>query len=259
LNDLKKINGYVLITGASSGLGMCYAKRLAQQGFNLIISARRKAELEFLEKDLIQTYSVDVRIVVADLANNGVAVISSFLSNDDLPIVGLVNNAGFGICTEFSIANLKTQQAMCEVNMTSLVCLTHAMLPYLKQQQDAFIINVASVAAYQAGPYMAVYYATKAFVLSFSEALYEELKSLGISVSCVCPGPTATEFAQRAGLVKKKLFRTNIMLADEVVKSSLANRHRAVVITGFMNKLMVYLGTFVPRSLKRKIARYLQK
>ncbi len=259
MSDLKNNSDYILITGASCGLGMCYAKRLAQQGFNLIISARRKTELDIIAKDLVRLYSVDVRVVVADLADDGVNVIAEYLHSNDIALCGLVNNAGFGICAEFSTANIKTQQAMCDVNMTSLVCLTHAMIPYLKQQRDAFIINVASVAAYQAGPYMAVYYATKAFVLSFSEALYEELKPLGVSVSCVCPGPTATEFAQRAGLVKKKLFRTNIMSADEVVQSSLTNTHRAVVITGFMNKLMVYLGTFVPRSMKRKIARYLQQ
>lgn len=147
---------------------------------------------------------------------------------------------------------------MIQLNVTSLVALTHRLLPELRQQKEAFIINVASTAAFQAGPNMAIYYATKAFVLSFSEALHEELKKDHIAVSTLCPGATQSEFAQEANMSDTKLFKAGAMTAEDVVRKSLKNQRKAIVITGWRNIFGVWSGKLSPRSITRKLAGWLQ-
>ena len=249
-----KLN-YTVITGASSGLGEEYAKQLAARGENLIITARRRAKLLDLAEKLSSRYRVDVQVIVADLSDNGAGEIIKQISKKNYAIKGLINNAGFGYRDGFDHTQQDLVTGMIDVNLKSLTVLTHALTPYLKQQPQAYIINVASVAGFQCGPYAAVYYATKAYVVSLSEALYTELKPHGIQVSCCCPGPTKTEFSTRAHMEKLALFRYFSMRSCDVVRKSLKNKHKAIVITGVRNKILVAISQITPRCIKRIITK----
>lgn len=250
---------YTLITGASAGIGSVFAKQLAEQGQNLILSARRKEKLDALANELNQQYKVKVETLSADLASpSGSEELATAILENGWKVNGLINNAGFGDRGLFSELSLDRQLQMIQLNVTSLVDLTHRLLPNIRTQQNAFIINVASTAAFQAGPKMAIYYATKAFVLSFSEALHEELKKDNIAVSTLCPGATESEFAQEANMTNTKLFKAGAMTAETVVKKSLKNRHKAIVITGSKNIFGVWSGKVSPRSVTRKLAGWLQ-
>jgi short-subunit dehydrogenase len=250
---------YTLITGASAGIGSVFAKQLAEQGHNLILSARRKEKLDELAKQLTQKYKIKVETLSADLASpEGSKGLADAITDNAWQVNGLINNAGFGDRGLFSDLPLERQSQMIQLNVTSLVELTHRLLPNIRQQKNAFIINVASTAAFQAGPKMAIYYATKAFVLSFSEALHEELKSDNIYVSTLCPGATLSEFAQEANMADTKIFKAGAMTAEDVVKKALKNRKKAIVITGWKNIFGVWSGKISPRSVTRKLAGWLQ-
>jgi hypothetical protein len=250
---------YVLITGASSGIGAVFAKQLAEQGQNLILSARRKEKLDELANQLSQQYGIKVETLSADLANtDGSKTLADAIVEKGWKVNGLINNAGFGDRGLFSDLTLDRQIQMIQLNVTSLVDLTHRLLPLIRRERDAYIINVASTAAFQAGPKMAIYYATKAFVLSFSEALHEELKNDNIYVSTLCPGATETEFAQEANMTNTKLFKAGAMTAEDVVKQSLKKKKKAIVITGWKNIFGVWSGKLSPRCVTRKLAGWLQ-
>lgn len=250
---------YTLITGASAGIGAVFAKQLAAQGHNLILSARRKDKLDELASQLTQQFKINVQTLSADLAKpEGSQLLADSIQAKGWQIQGLINNAGFGDRGLFSDLPLERQIQMIQLNVTSLVELTHRLLPNIRQQKEAFIINVASTAAFQAGPKMAIYYATKAFVLSFSEALHEELKRDRIYVSTLCPGATQSEFAQEANMTNTKLFKAGAMTAEAVVKKSLKKRKKAIVITGWKNIFGVWSGKVSPRSVTRKLAGWLQ-
>jgi len=250
---------YILITGASAGIGEAFAKQLAEQGNNLILTARRKEKLDSLAKELSAQYGVKIDTLAADLATlEGSELIEKQVRESAWDINGLINNAGFGDRGAFTELSLQRQLQMIQLNVTSLVDLTHRLLPNLSKQNNAFIINVASTAAFQAGPNMAIYYATKAFVLSFTEALHEEIKGQGIAVSALCPGATTSEFAAKANMIGTKLFKAGAMTTEEVVKKSLRKKNNAIVITGWKNVLGVWSGKFSPRSVTRKLAGWLQ-
>lgn len=250
---------YILITGASAGIGSVFAKQLAEQGHNLILSARRKEKLDDLAQELIRKYKIQVETVSSDLASTeGSKHLAEYILDKKLEVQGLINNAGFGDRGSFSDLSLERQLQMIQLNVTSLVELTHRFLPELRKQNNAFIINVASTAAFQAGPNMAIYYATKAFVLSFSEALHEELKKDNITVSTLCPGATLSEFAQEANMSDTKLFKAGAMTAEDVVRKSLKKKRKAIVITGWKNIFGVWSGKLSPRSVTRKLAGWLQ-
>jgi hypothetical protein len=250
---------YILITGASAGIGSVFAKQLAEQGHDLILSARRKEKLDELAQQLKQQYKIKVETLSADLADTeGSKLLANAVAENNWKLNGLINNAGFGDRGPFCELTLERQIQMIQLNVTSLVELTHRLLPNIKQQKDAFIINVASTAAFQAGPNMAIYYATKAFVLSFSEALHEELKKDNIYVSTLCPGPTLSEFAEAANMTDTKLFKAGAMTSEDVVKKSLKHRKKAIVITGWKNIAGVWSGKFSPRYISRKFAGWLQ-
>jgi short-subunit dehydrogenase len=250
---------YTLITGASAGIGSVFAKQLAEQGHDLILSARRKEKLDELAQQLTEQYKIKVETLSADLASpEGSKVLADAITENAWQVNGLINNAGFGDRGLFSDLTLERQIQMIQLNVTSLIELAHRLLPNIRQQKNAFIINVASTAAFQAGPKMAIYYATKAFVLSFSEALHEELKSDNISVSTLCPGATLSEFAQEANMADTKIFKAGAMTAEDVVKKSLKKRKKAIVITGWKNIFGVWSGKISPRSVTRKLAGWLQ-
>ncbi|MGP4842971.1 SDR family NAD(P)-dependent oxidoreductase [Marinobacter sp. 1Y8] len=250
---------YVVITGASAGIGEVFARALAAERQNLILVARREDRLQTLANELKSQHGVEVEVVASDLANpEGPALLADVIEKAGWDINGLINNAGFGDRGHFSELALERQLAMIQVNITSLVALTWRLLPALKSQSDSFIINVASTAAFQAGPNMAIYYATKAFVLSFSEALHEELRESGVRVSTLCPGATDSEFASEAHMTDTLLFRSGTMSAEAVVRKSLAGRHKAIVIPGLKNLLMVWSGKLSPRLITRRLAGWLQ-
>lgn len=250
---------YVLITGASAGIGEVFARALAAERQNLILVARREDRLQALANELKTQHGVEVEVVASDLADpEGPTQLALSIENAGWDINGLINNAGFGDRGHFSELALERQLAMIQVNITSLVALTWRLLPALKSQSDSFIINVASTAAFQAGPNMAIYYATKAFVLSFSEALHEELRESGVRVSTLCPGATDSEFAAEAHMTDTLLFKSGTMSAEAVVRKSLASRNKAIVIPGLKNLLMIWSGKLTPRFITRRLAGWLQ-
>jgi hypothetical protein len=255
------VGNYVLITGASAGIGVAYADEVAKAGYGTILVARRKEKLEHVAEKIRQRYNTPVEIITADLALPKAAeeVIAQVLSRN-LPVAGLINNAGFGDRGYFADLSLVRQKDMVQVNIVTLLELCHRIIPLMAGKPDAFIINVASTAAFQAGPEMTTYYATKAFVLSFSEALSEELKEQGIAVSVTCPGATKTEFAAEASMVDAKMMNSPmVMTAEEVARISFAGRNRTIVVPGLANLLGTWSVKLTPRSISRKVARWVTK
>ncbi|MES1927662.1 oxidoreductase, short chain dehydrogenase/reductase family-like protein [Salinisphaera dokdonensis CL-ES53] len=245
---------YVLVTGASSGIGADIARTLAAEGHNLILCARREVRLQDLAREITAGHRLQVEIVVADLSSaDGVAHLSDTISENGWGLNGLVNNAGIGGRGRFADLDRDAQLAAIDLNVRAPADLTHRLLPLLEQGASPFIINVASLAAFQPGPNMAIYYATKAFVLSFSESLTEELRGR-ISVSALCPGATESEFADHADMHNSLLFKLGTMPSDKVASAAVQHKRRAIVIPGLLNKLTVWLGKISPRLVLRRIA-----
>jgi len=241
-----------LITGASAGLGVEFARQLSKRGHRLVLAARRKDRLEALAKEL-----GNARAIAIDLSKSGSA--AKLLA--DLEAAGeqveiLVNNAGFGLIGRFAELDAKRERQMIDLNVGTLTDLCRAVAPALIKRKSGGIINVASTAAFQPGPNMAVYFATKAYVLSFTEALHEELKPHGVQVSALCPGPTRTEFGEVAGFGGNGMFDRVAMESPEVVAAGLdgLDRNRAVVVPGLANKIGALSTRFAPRSVVRRIA-----
>lgn len=249
---------YVLVTGASAGIGEEFARQLAKSGNNLILVARREDRLRLLAAELVETFNVSVETVALDLSLPAAGQqLADKVNESGWQLNGLINNAGFGDRGSFTSLPLERQLNMIQVNVTVLVELSHRLLPLLQQHQDAFIINVASTASFQSGPNMAIYYATKAFVLSFSEALHEELSGK-VAVSALCPGATESEFAKEANMTDTILFRAGTMTSEAVVRKALKSTHRAIVIPGFKNWFGAFMAKLSPRKVSRKLAGALQ-
>jgi short-subunit dehydrogenase len=246
---MKKV---ALVTGASAGLGVEFARQLAKRGQKLVLAARRKERLEELAKELGNARAVAIDLSKANAAAKLLADLEANGETVDL----LVNNAGFGLIGRFAELDAKRLRQMIDLNVGTLNDLCRAVAPAMIERKSGAILNVASTAAFQPGPNMAVYFATKAFVLSLSEALHEELKLHGIKVSCLCPGPTRTEFGEVAGFGGNGLFDRVAMDAAAVVRTGLAglDKNKAVVVPGLVNKLTANSGRFAPRSVFRKIA-----
>jgi hypothetical protein len=246
---LKKV---ALVTGASAGLGVDFARQLSKRGHRLVLAARRKERLEVLAKELGNTRAVAIDLSKANAAAKLMADIEANGEVVDL----LVNNAGFGLIGRFAELDAKRLRQMVDLNVGALTELCRAAAPGMIERKSGGIINVASTAAFQPGPKMAVYFATKAFVLSFTEALHEELKPHGIKVSCLCPGPTRTEFGEVAGFNGNSTFERVAMESPEVVEAGLAglDKNHAVVVPGWMNKVTAASTRFAPRPIVRKIA-----
>jgi short-subunit dehydrogenase len=241
-----------LITGASAGLGVDFARQLSARGHRLVLVARRKDRLGALAAELGSARAIALDLgepgaseaLMADLADHGETV--------DL----LINNAGFGLAGRFAALDGQRQRAMIDLNCGALTELAHAVLPAMIERKTGAILNVASTAAFQPGPGMAVYFATKAFVLSFSEALHEEAKGHGVTVTALCPGPTATEFGAVAGWTGHSLVDRMTANSAAVVRAGLdaLDRRQAVTIPGFINKLTAQGHRFLPRAALRRIA-----
>lgn len=251
-----------LITGASAGLGEGFARELAGQGHDLILTARRAERLEGIAAELRGAHGVAVHVFASDLQRPDVPEkLLADIAAAGLPVDTLINNAGFGLRGGFAEQDREEALGMIDLNCRALVALAHGVLPQMLERRSGGILNLASTAAFQPGPWMAVYYATKAFVLSFSEALHEEVRTQGVRVTALCPGPTRTEFAGRAGMTDMPLFTALAGDADGVVRDGLAAlaAGRAVKVSGVANALMADATRFTPRILARKVAGSLQK
>jgi short-subunit dehydrogenase len=243
-----------LITGASSGIGEAFARQLARKGYDLILVARRRERMEKLAADVSAAHNVAAEVMEADLAQpEVVASVEKRLRKGDVSLV--VNCAGFGTRGEFASLPEDREIEEIDVNVRALTRLSHAALETMVPAHRGAIINVASTGAFQPVPYMATYAATKAYVLSFSEALHEEAKPHGVTVTCVCPGPTRTEFQQVAG-VDDRALRLGWTTPEKVVDMTLraAARGKAVVVPGGLNQATALSNRFVPRFVTRKIA-----
>jgi uncharacterized protein len=252
-----------LVTGGSGGIGLELAKVLARHEFDLVLIARKRDALEAAAGQLEGKFAVKAHVFAADLRRpEAPQAIFDFLSNENIPIEILVNNAGIGLGGEFADTAVQRELDMIQVNISALTHLTKLFLPPMIKRHSGKILNVASTAAFQPGPLMAVYYATKAYVLSFSEALSEELRNAGVTVTALCPGPTQTDFAEAAEMTNSRLFQT-FGVADpaEVAKYGFdAMMHgRRLAIPGFRNKIIAQANRIAPRSLSAKLARMAQE
>jgi uncharacterized protein len=247
-----------LVTGASGGIGKAIAERFAKEGVDLIIAARSLDTLEQLAQSWRAAYGVNVLPLRTDLAQPGAAeALADAVRAKGKAIDYLVNNAGYGLFGEFKDSDLNAELAIMTINMTTLTILTKKFLPDIVARRGK-VMNVASTAAFQPGPYMAVYYATKSYVLSLSEALAEELSGSGATVTAFCPGPTASGFQDKAamhdsGLVKGKRLPT----ADEVGRAGYAAmmRGQRVAIPGTVNWLLAQSVRVTPRAMVTKLVK----
>src|SRR3954471_2669619 len=240
-----------LITGASAGLGVEFARQCAARGEDLVLVARRRDRLDAVAAEL----GGRPHVFVADLSQAGAAAsLIAELEAEGLSVGTLINNAGFGLAGKFAARPLERLGEMIDLNIHTLVELCHLVLPAMRERGEGAICNVASTAAFQPGPNMAVYYATKAFVLSFTEALHHELKGSGIRISALCPGPTHSEFSDVADSHSPTLEKMK-MPAAPVVALGLdgLDRNKAVVIPGFKNKIGAQMSRLLPRSTMRNI------
>jgi short-subunit dehydrogenase len=250
----------VLITGASSGIGRALARLFAADGFGLVLAARRESTLEALAAELGSAYRVPVRFFAVDLStHDGPDLLHADLLHAGVRIDVLVNNAGFGLQGSFVDLPLERQLQMMTLNMTTLTVLTRLLVPPMVQRRRGGVLNVGSTAGFQPGPFMAVYYATKAYVVSFSEALGDEVKDSGVMVTCLAPGPTETSFATEAGATNSRLFRGDTMTAEEVARIGYDGwkRGESLVVAGRRNRISQLLVRLLPRGYVRRVVRRL--
>ena len=259
--DRKRARETALITGTSSGIGLDLAQLMAPD-FDLIITARNQTELEKIARELQATHGNLVHVIPADLTlREAPQQLFSEIERRGLPVDILINNAGFGLYGPFAESDSKTSLAMVEVNIAALTALTRLALPGMIQRKRGRIMNVASTAGFQPGPLMAVYYATKAYVIMFSEAIANELKGSGVSVTCFCPGATATKFAGRANMEESRLFKMGAMKSRDVARAGYKGMMagKGMVIPGLLNKTIAMSVRFSPRKLVTQISRSLQE
>ena len=244
-----------LVTGASAGIGSAFAERLASDGFDLIVVARRRARLELLAHRLERAYGVRVEVLAADLTQAaGLRSVESRTARD-ARLELLVNDAGLGEFGRFTEQARERQNAEIRLNVLALVRLTHAALPGMVRRGRGAVINVSSTAAFQPCPNFAIYGATKAFLNSFTEALHEELRGSGVGVQALCPGLTHTEIFARAGADVARLPAFLWMEADAVVDSSLAalSRGEVICVPGLGNRAISSLARLLPRTVTRRV------
>ena len=250
-----------LITGASGGIGYELAKLFARDGYNLVLVARSEAKLAQFADELQRQFGISVKTVALDLAAPEAAqLLFDQLQNERIAVGVLVNNAGYGILGAFAEVPLEESLGQIQLNITALTQLSKLFLPTMLKNHSGRILNVASTAGFQAGPLMAVYYATKSYVILFSEALANELKGSGVTVTCLCPGATDTGFAARAGNAQSRLFQWfRPMSATAVARAGYRGlmKGRALVIAGWMNRLLAESIRISPRKLATAVSRWI--
>lgn len=249
---------YALITGASKGIGKSMAIALANRKINLLLIARSGDELSILQSEIKSQYGVEVDILPIDLSiPDAPKMVLDWVNKNNYQLHILINNAGYGLWGKFAELDLAAQLEMCQLNMNTVTSMCHLLLPVLLKEEKAYILNVASTAAYQAVPTLAIYSATKAYILSFTRALRFELKGSRVSVSCLSPGPVDTGFAHRAGLdAFNKMAEKFNMQPDEVAEIAVKGMFakKSEIIPGFTNIISVYANRILPKQFIEKIA-----
>jgi hypothetical protein len=244
------VSPVTLVTGASAGLGAEFARQCARRGDKLVLVARRRERLDALAAEIGGAHVIAADLAAPDAAAGLVAEVEGLGLTVDI----LINNAGYGLTGKFASLPLEGQLGMVDLNVRTLTDLARLVVPGMIERRRGGILNVASTAAFQPGPGFAVYFATKAYVLSLSEALHQELKGTGVSVSTLCPGPTRTEFGSVAGMTGKNFDR---LAADTpgVVAAGLRGleRNKAVVVPGLTNKISAQSSRLIPRAAMRRI------
>ncbi len=251
-----KMNKTVLITGASGGIGKELANRFVKDSYNMVLVARSEGKLEELAKEYGEGYGVQVTVYAKDVSLPGVAEeIASDLKKKGITVDYLVNNAGFGLYGEFLETQLEQEMNMIDVNIKALTIMTKLFLPDMVKRCRGGVMNVASVGAFYPGPLMSVYFATKAYVLSFTEALENELSGTAVTVTALCPGPTATGFTGRAELGSSKLYKSGVMevgeVADEAYRDFL--RGKTLIIPGAVHRFITSLPRLLPRKVMARL------
>lgn len=253
------MNKTVLITGASSGIGKELAKLFAEDNCNLVLVARRVDVLGDLAAELSEKNGVKAKVYGVDLTQpSEIANLHNELKKDKLHVDVLVNNAGFGASGKFAEIDFRTQLDQINVNISALTELTYRLVPAMVKRKSGGIMNIASVAAFSPGPYMAVYYATKAYVLSLSSALANELGESGIQVTCVCPGPTKTGFGERANVAKGSIFNSPLVMDVGPVARQAYDGFNAgddLVVIGVQNKILALASRITPFKLSAYVTR----
>jgi uncharacterized protein len=252
-----------LITGASGGIGYEFAKLFAQNGYNLVLVARGEKKLRELAQGLEQAHTISAHVIAKDLTDPASPKeLYADLQNASITVDILVNNAGFATYGLFAEIDMDKELQMMQLNMVTLTYLTKLFLRDMLKRQKGKILNVASTAAFQPGPLMAVYYASKAYVLSFSEALSNETQGTGVSVTALCPGPTESGFQARANMEDSKLVSSGSLMNTATVArigyQALMNQ-QPVVVPGQMNRLLTLLPKFLPRKLVSQLVRNAQE
>lgn len=253
---MKESMRYTIITGGTEGIGLELAKLFAADKYNLIIAARDQKRLEEVKNEFENEYEISVEIIQVDLSvDKSCEKIIRIVEEKKLTVDNLINNAGIGSFGFFNEAEEGVEEQLININIIALTNLTKYFLKKMIKRGCGGIMNVASTAAFVGGPKMAMYYSSKAYVLSLTEALHEEVKGLGIRVSCLCPGPVRTSFQEKAGIRKSEKARKYLMDADAVAKEAYLGflKGKPIIIPGYKNKLLVLGNKLIPRSLSRKI------
>jgi short-subunit dehydrogenase len=247
-----------LITGASTGIGRSLARVFARQGHDLAITARHEEPLQTLKQELTAAFTVNVHTAIADLsAPDGAALLRDDLDRAGVTVDVLVNNAGVGVFGDFPKTDLAEELRLIQLNVSSLVALTKYYLPGMIARRRGRILHVASTAAFLPGPHMSVYYASKAFVLSFSDATADEVRDTGVTISVLCPGPTTSNFQARARMERSRLVQGTMMDADTVAEAGYRGLMRGtrVIIPGLMNRVVPVAVRLLPRGIMTAISR----
>jgi hypothetical protein len=252
-----------LITGASTGIGREFAYLCAHSGYDVLLTARSQSRLEELASDVRQRTGRKAFPLPIDLADPASPrQLYNQVASLDVAVEVLINNAGFGLVGRFWELDEGEQMQMVQLNMGALTHLTRLFLPDFIARRRGYILNVASTAAFQPGPLMSVYYASKAYVVSFSEALHNEARDHGVKITCLCPGPTTTEFDKRSGASGTKLFKEGKAMSALSVAQigwEALQTGKPLVVAGGLNALMAFLTRFAPRQLAASIARSMQE
>ena len=251
-----------LVTGASGGIGVDLADCFARDGYDLVLTARSADALREVADRLAKQHGIVATPIVNDLGvfGGGRKLVEAIRAKG-ITVDVLVNNAGYGQAGALTASPLETQLGMIDLNIRALVELTHTLWDGMVARRRGGVLNVASTAAFQPGPLMAVYYASKAFVLSFSEALWEEARDTGLKVSCLCPGPTTSGFRDRAGTGKTRLASASVVMPSRPVAEKGYRGWRAgrrVVITGARNRFVAEMVQVLPRRMVLRVVRYIQ-
>lgn len=249
---------YVLITGTTSGLGREFARLFAQNGYNIAAVARNEVLLQQQKQELESQFGIEMVYVVKGLsAENSAQEVYDEIKHKGINIDILINNAGFGSFGRYVDVDWQRQKGLASVNMLAVMQLSYLFGKDMDRRGEGKVVNIASIASFQAGPYMAMYYASKAFVRSFSEALHEEMKSSGVSVTAICPGPVATNFEKNAQMINSAMFTRLRVYTPEVVAArsyrAIMN-NKAVYVVGWPNKLLVFLTRFCSLKFSRVLA-----